>query len=66
MKTSCNRPDTKATSFGRGDKRLMKKRVISHEKKSIVVCQPEAHFLGPDAAQRTLNQYCIRSSKAYI
>jgi len=66
VKTVCNRLDVRATPSGLDDWRLMKKRVKPRKKKSVTACRPEAHCLGIDTAKRTLNQTCIRSSKAYI
>jgi len=65
-KIVCNRSDAREKLSGLDDWRLMKKRMRPSEKKSVVAYHPYDHCLGSDAAQRTLNQNCIRSSKAYI
>jgi hypothetical protein len=59
VKIACNHSDPRAKPSGLDDMRL-------REKKSIAACRLDAHCLGSDAAQRTLNQICIKSSKAYI
>jgi hypothetical protein len=66
VKIAWNRPDARARPSWRDDWRLMNKRVRPHKKKLVTACRPNTQCLGPNAAQRTLNHNCIRSSKAYI